>query len=164
MGIQSLLRFRLRKTPHQVDDTIRSLVNDSYDHVSAFRAVLDNAGIDPAGIISRNDLLRLPIMLREDLLWHQQPQHTRRGVDLSRCYTSQTSGTSGIALTVYMSRPEAFYRKLLLLRAMLHHARLALPFEIVEIGTGEVGLADRRRMRALDPIRVIRIPRSLPAS
>lgn len=163
MRIQSLSRFRLRKKSHHVDETIRNLVSYSYDHVEAFRAALDSAGIDPTGIMSRNDLSLLPIMLREDFVWHQQPQYTRQGVDLSSCYTSQTSGTSGMALTIYMSQAEALYRKLLLLRAMLHHVRLVLPFEIVEIGTGEAGLVARRRMRALDPIRVIRIPRSLPA-
>jgi len=44
---------------------------------------------------------------------------------------------------------------------MLHHVRFVLPFEIVEVGAGEVGIDDRRHARALDPIRVIRIPRSL---
>lgn len=160
--MQDLSRFRLRKTPQHVDEAIRSLVGHSYDHVAAFRAVLDNAGVDPVDIESRNDLWRIPIMLRENFLSYQRSQYTRQGVDLTRCYTGQTSGTSGISLAVYMSQAEAFYRKLLLLRAMLHHVRLVLPFEIVEIGTGEVGLVGRRRMRTQDPIRVIRIPRSLP--
>ena len=80
---------------------------------------------------------------------------------MSRCYTSQTSGTSGTSLSVTMSQTEAFYRKLLLLRAIYRNMQRKLPLTVVEIGTGEVGIEKRRGLRWMDPVRVVRIPRSV---
>jgi len=162
MMIHDLSRFRLRKKPHHVDTAIRSLVRSSYEDVACFRSRLDAAGILPGDIGTRYELMRLPPSSREDLPLNGTSEYLRRGVSVSHCYTSQTSGTSGTSLMVTMSQAEAFYRKLLLLRAIYRNTRRRLPLTIVEIGTGEVGIEKRRDLRWIDPVRVIRIPRSLP--
>ena len=60
-----------------------------------------------------------------------------------------------------MSRSEAAYRKLVLFNAIRRNVRFALPFRIVELGTGAIGITTRRQARQLDPVQVCHISRTL---
>ena len=162
MRVQDLSRFRLDKSVRHQHAALRDLVTSAFQNVTTYREKLIVAGIDPMAGDTWTELSQLPVTERKDFLQRGRQEYTQAGVNLDRCHKSTTSGTSGISLTVYMSRTEAFYRKLLLFRAMLQNVRFTLPFVIVEVGSGEVGLAERRNGRFLNPVQVIRIPRSLP--
>ena len=157
-----LRRFAVRKSLASIDAALRCLVRTAYRTVPLVQARLDSVGIDPLSIRSRTDLRALPIVCREDYVSRPLSASLRRGADPACCYKSSTSGTTGVPLDVYMSHAEAAYRKLVLFNAIRRNTKASLPFRIVEVGTGEVGIAMRRRVRRLDPIRVTRIPRSLP--
>ncbi len=157
-------RFLVHKSPSMIDASLRSVVRSAYRNVSRFRAALDAAGVSPEAVRTRADLRRLPMSSRNEYSECAASAYTRRNVDLSRCYKSSTTGTTGVVLNVYMSRSEAAYRKLVLFNAMRKNIRLTLPFRIAEIGTGALGMASRRKARRLDPVSVCHIPRILRPS
>lgn len=160
--IERYARFLVRKSPAAINAALRSIVRSAYANVSHFRTGLDALGIVPEAIRSRVDLPRLPMSSRDEFAGHPTSGYTHRNADLSRCHKSSTNGTTGVPLNVYMSRSEAAYRKLVLFNAIRRNIHLRLPFRIVEVGTGAIGITTRRQMRRLDPVRVCHISRTLP--
>ena len=142
--IHRLRRFRTNKRHRIVDRVITALVRDAYSNVPMFRERLDSSGIDPSLIRTAADLRNLPTTSRAEYLAGGRMRSLRRGTDLTRCHTCQTSGTTGTPLTVYMNRYEALYRRFLLFPALRRNARLSVPFSIVEVGTSPVTVAVHR--------------------
>lgn len=155
-------RFLVHKSPAAIDAALRSIIHSAYAEVSHFRDKLDAVDITPEAIQSRRDLPSLPMTSRDEFLDSPASEYTNRNADLSRCYKSSTSGTTGIPLDIYMSRSEAAYRKLVLFTGIRRNVRCSLPFRIVEVGTGEIGITRRRQARRFDPVPVYHIARALP--
>jgi len=162
MTFDKYARFLVHKSPAAIDAALCSIIHSAYAEVSRFRDKLDAVGIAPDAIQSRRDLPNLPMTSRDEFLDRPTPEYTNRNADLSRCCKSSTSGTTGIPLDIYMSRSEAAYRKLVLLSGMRRNVRFSLPFRIVEVGTGEIGITRRRQARRFDPVPVYHIARALP--
>ncbi|MCX6095050.1 MAG: AMP-binding protein, partial [Candidatus Bipolaricaulota bacterium] len=81
--------------------------------------------------------------------------------DPKRCVRVGTSGSTGLPLNVYMSRPESLYRRLLLWRAWGFLVPLRLPLTVVDIGSWvEADTAIRIDRRG--PVRVVRVSIALP--
>jgi phenylacetate-CoA ligase len=162
--IACLNRFGLRKSQRSIDGTLRCLVGDAYRSVPLVRQRLDEAGVSPRDVRGVSDLVRLPISSRHEILTSPVSASLRRGTDPLRCQTTATSGTSGLPLTVYMSGPEAAYRRLLLFRALRRAVRLSLPFSIAEVGAGSYRLLCHRGdiSQRVGLVRVSRIDRTLP--
>lgn len=163
MAFAKYSRFLVHKSSATIDAALRSVIRSAYSNVSRFRAALDAAGIVPEAIQSQADLRRLPMSSRDEFSGCSISTYTHRDVDLSQCRKSITSGSTGVPLDVYMSQSEAAYRKLILLNAIHKNIRRALPFRIVEVGTGgAVGITTRRKARRFYPVNVCHISRTLP--
>lgn len=162
MALERFARFWVHKSPAIIDAALRDIIRSAYDDVSLFREKLDAIGITPNAVRSRRDLQKLPITSSDKFRDCPTSEYTNRDVDLSRCHKSSTSGTMGVPLYVYMSRSEGAYRKLVLFDAIRRNIHLSLPFRIVEVGTGAIGITARRQARQLDPVHVCHISRTLP--
>ena len=162
MTFDKYARFLVHKSPAAIDAALRSVIHSAYRDVSLFRQKLDAVGISPNVVQSRSDLQDLPIASSDKFRDCPTSEYTNRNTDLSRCHKSSTSDTTGVPLYVYMSRSEAAYRKLVLFNAIRRNIHLRLPFRIVEVGTGSIGITARRQTRRLDPVRVCHISRTLP--
>ena len=162
MTFDKYARFLIHKSSAAIDAALRSIIRSAYADVSHFRCKFDIVNITPDAIQSRRDLQRLPMTSRDQFLYRPASEYTNRNADLSRRHKSSTSGTTGIPLDIYMSPSEAAYRKLVLFHAMRRNVHFALPFRIVEVGTGLIGITRRRQARRFDPLQVHHIARSLP--
>ncbi|MFC2081639.1 phenylacetate--CoA ligase family protein [Candidatus Bipolaricaulota bacterium] len=161
---ERLLRFATPKSQRLIDAACRGIVADAYRNVPLFRRRLDAVGVSPTAIRVAGDLSLIPPSERRDILGARRADSLRRGVNPSACRTCGTSGTTGAPLTIYMSRSEALYRKVLLFRAIARSARLSLPFTIAEVGTGIIRLGSYRGdlAQGLRLVRVTKILRTLP--
>lgn len=86
--------------------------------VPLYRRLYREAGVDPAGVASVEDLRRLPVV---DHVWYRrQPLEDRlmTGIDPKRCRLRRTSGSSGVPLTVHCTQREILRRQ-----AVWHHVR-----------------------------------------
>lgn len=162
MAFDAYARFLVHKSSAAIDAALRSIIHSAFANVSGCHSRLASAGIAPQMIRSRKDLERVPVMSRDEFVDRAASEYTHRSANLSRCYKSSTSGTTGVQLEIYMSRSEATYRKVVLFSAMRRNVRLSLPFRIAEVGTGAIGIKRRRQTRALDPVQVCHISPALP--
>ena len=157
-------RFRVGKSQTGIDRSLRLSIRDAYRHVPVYRRLMDAAAVSPEDVRSSRDLERLPIVSKEDLCRPMAVDDVlRRGTRPDRCERVTTSGASGIPFSIYMSKLEAYYRRLLLLLAWKRVARLAFPCTVVELAAGvenESGFEIRR----WGAVRVVRIYAGLPAS
>lgn len=127
-------RFRLGKTPRDVDRAIRYLVRDAATHVPFYRSIYTAAGIASRTVRGVDDLPRLPIATKEALLSATDGGWLRRGTDPQRCFKSSTSGTTGMILTAHLSRSEMYYRRMTLVLAIGKNVRLRFPLTIANVG------------------------------
>ncbi len=137
-------------------------MRDAYAHVTAFRERMNAAGISPAAIRGAADLAFLPPSGRGETAAVRPADLLRSGIRPAACRRAQTSGTTGDPLDIFMSPPEAFYRRILLLRAIRRNVRLPLPFTVVEVGAGAVRVSRLGSAQNLWLARVVRISRLLP--
>jgi len=157
-------RFKLNKTRHDVDAALRRLVGDAYAHVALFRNRMDDAGVRPDALQAVADLERLPATNRQTLASTHRADFLRTGTDPATCRRARTSGTTGTPIDVFMSPVEAFYRRVLLLKAIRRNTRLPFRFTIAEVGTGGVRAERDGAGQASFVARVVRISRLTPVA
>lgn len=85
---------------------LRKLVAHAYAHVPYYRRLLDEAGVRPESIRTIDDIRSLPITSRRDRQQTPREELTARNRNLSRCYSSRTSGATGIPLEIVGNRAD----------------------------------------------------------
>ena len=104
--VSTLLKLRMheRRSPESIsrlqERKLIALVRHAYDRVPFYRRLFESANIEPADVRSLDDLKRLPIVSKDDLLAQPPGDTLAGGVDPDRCARSSSSGTSGAPLTV----------------------------------------------------------------
>ncbi|MFC2081642.1 phenylacetate--CoA ligase family protein [Candidatus Bipolaricaulota bacterium] len=157
-----LLRFELHKSTPHVDRALTCLVRNALRHVHGYRTILDEAHQADASVRGVEDLGRLPIVLKETLFRRFDLRDTlRRGTDPKRCVRTGTSGSTGLPLTVFMSRSEAHFRRALLLGAWRRAAPLRFPLTVADLGSLE-WKDDAATVRRRGPVKIVRISIMLP--
>ena len=152
-----LERFRLRKGPQEIASALRSAIQTASRSVPAYRRLLAEVNVSADDIRTPEDLPSLPILSKENLFRTATlADALRQGTNPRRCIAVGTSGSTGLPLTVYMSRAETLYRRLLLVRAWRRVCRLPLGSSIVDLGSWlENGEASKTHIRG--PFRIVRV-------
>jgi len=157
LSFAQIERFRLRKTPEQVDTALRMLLRDSSSRVPSIQRRLEQAGIAPYSIQTSKDLVRLPVNNRASFDPTHIASYLRKGTNVHRCHVCTTSGTTGQQFAVYMSRSEAFYRRLMLFRAIRENTKLDFSFSIAGVGLDTTIPLETRRFGVGRVIRLSRL-------
>ncbi|MGB2984225.1 MAG: AMP-binding protein [Candidatus Bipolaricaulia bacterium] len=155
-------RFEVGKSQADIDSVLRSIVRDAYRHVPVYRRLMEAAAVSPEDVRSSRDLSRLPIVSKEDLYRPQSLDEVlHRRISPDRCVRVTTSGSSGLPFSIYMSKLEAHYRRLLLLFAWRRVTRLSFPCTVAELVPGAV-YGSGFEVRRWSAIRVVRVYAGLP--
>ena len=85
-------RYQLRR--------VRRLVAHAYEHVPLYRERYRSAGVRPGDLRALEDLSRFPTVTKRDLLDAWPDGCLARGLDMSRCLVSRSSGSTGEILSV----------------------------------------------------------------
>jgi len=80
---------------------IRALVKHCYDHVPYYRSLFKEAALRPEDVKSIDDLDKIPSTSKNDIRNAPLTEITASNIDLSECWTSRTSGTTGIPMSIY---------------------------------------------------------------
>ena len=78
---------------------LRRIVRLAYEHVPYYRRRFDEHGVSPVDIQSEQDLVRLPLLTREDIVQNFDDL-VARNVDRRKLVLGHTSGTTGSPLEV----------------------------------------------------------------
>ncbi|MEM3658731.1 MAG: hypothetical protein QXQ66_10020, partial [Candidatus Hadarchaeum sp.] len=84
-------------------ERLKAIIKHAYENVPYYRRIFDERNLKPYDIKSKNDLAKLPLLTRRDLVENSELLKSR---DFSRyCPTpSFTSGSTGEPVTVWLSR------------------------------------------------------------
>lgn len=85
---------------------LQRLVRHAASEVAFYRRLYADAGVRAAEIASVGDLLRLPVVRREDIQPLPEEDLVARGTDPSRCIRTRTSGSTGVPLEILSSRTD----------------------------------------------------------
>ncbi len=98
---------------------LRSVIRHAYENVPYYRSLFSSVGLSPEDIRTVEDLKHIPITTKDDLSNADLERITAKGTDLSSCITTNTSGTTGKSLTIYLTKDEERTRRLVLFRTLL---------------------------------------------
>ncbi|MBN1136646.1 MAG: phenylacetate--CoA ligase family protein [Anaerolineae bacterium] len=100
---------------------MRRLVRHAYDKVPYYRRLFDSVAVKPEDITEVEDLARLPVTSKEDLVGLRQEEILAQVIDHDRCRKAMTSGSTGVPLTIVHRRQDLTKMNLGWLRAYLAH-------------------------------------------
>lgn len=115
---------RLRRTQYDTPEAIQSrqwealrgIARHAHDTVPFYRRRFREAGLHPEDLRSREDLRQLPVLTKQDILAHGSEllsdQHERAAL-----YRKQTSGSTGVPLTIFVDQESLQFKRACTLRA-----------------------------------------------
>ena len=98
---------------------LRRIIKHAYENVPFYHQKFRSAGIKPDDIKSVEDLSKVPFTTKQEIRDNFPDGVIARGVNLNRCTTARTTGSSGMPLTVVCSIKDDDYEKALALRPNL---------------------------------------------
>jgi phenylacetate-CoA ligase len=159
--IGSWIRFLPRKNKKDVDRSIRYIVSSAYKNVPFYRKSFNRAGVDPLSIRGVDDLPRLPIVTRLDLMAGGPAEYLRRGLSPEQLNIRHTTGTTGTPMIIHKNRMEEAFRKITTIDAYRRNVSLTWPLVFVDVGPerkdGVTEIVTR-----LGPMTIIRLFRIMP--
>lgn len=96
-----------------------SLINHAYENVPYYRALFTSAGVKPADIKGVEDLQKIPTTSKLRLQSLTMDEILSRVVDITRCASDVTSGSTGIPLRVYFTKDDYIIRSLMFIRTFM---------------------------------------------
>lgn len=92
------------KLDHLIRKRLRNVLASAYRHIPYYREMMRKIDYNPIqDYRGPEDLLLFPITTKQILKHKGTAAFTKPGIDLSRCYSETTSGSTGIPLTVYQA-------------------------------------------------------------
>ena len=86
---------------------LREVLISAYKHVPYYRRLMNSIGYNPEiDFRGPGDLFHFPVTTKADLKRNDLKSFIKAGVDLARCFSDSTSGSTGIPLTVYRDHYE----------------------------------------------------------
>ena len=101
------VKFPRKSLNNLIYKRLKAVLVSAYQHVPYYREVMQSVGYDPTKDYSGpEDISILPITTKETIKKIGIKAFLREGIDLNRCFSEDTSGCSGIPLTVYRGHYE----------------------------------------------------------
>ncbi len=100
--------FSFKRRPYQSREQVRAyqfrqlqkLIDFAYQQVALYREKYDRAGVEPRDLRALDDLKHFPTVNKSEVLAAYPQGALARGLDLSRCLVSKSSGSTGQVLNV----------------------------------------------------------------
>lgn len=159
--IREWTRFLPRKSRQDVDNCVRHIIAHAFEHVPFYRRVYQHAGVDPAHVRRAEDLPRLPLISRLDLMSGGPADYLRGDIAPERLTIRHTTGTTGTPVAVHMNKMEEAFRRFTLMDCYRRNTGLTLPMVLVDVGCERKDHATKV-MKRMGPVTIVRLFRTLP--
>ena len=100
---------------------LRAMVKHAYENTEFYHRKFKDAGIRPEDIKTVEDLEKVPFTTKEELRVHSLGSILAKGVDLSQCLVTETSGSTGIPTKVVYDVGANDYSKAVNLRSHIEN-------------------------------------------
>lgn len=98
---------------------LQKMVRHAYDHVPYYRRLFDSEGITPDDIRSAQDLIKIPVLTKDDIRNNYPKEIIARGTDIDKSGVSSTTGTTGQKLHIVYDNQALDYSSALAYYAFL---------------------------------------------
>jgi len=98
---------------------LKGIIKHAYENVPLYHRKFDSVGIKPEDIKAVEDLQKIPITSKEEIRDNFPEGVIARGINISKCWTPRTGGSTGIPLTVVYDKKAENYEKAVALRPNL---------------------------------------------
>jgi phenylacetate-CoA ligase len=159
--ISKWTRLLPRKRKKDVDRSVRYIVSSAYKNVPFYRQLFSQAGIDPLSVRGVDDLPKLPITTRLDLMAGGPTQYLRQGISPEQLIIRHTTGTTGTPVIIHKNRMEEAFRKLTIIDAYRRNVSLTCPMTLVDVGP-ERKDSSTEIFKRMGPITIVRLFRVMP--
>ena len=85
---------------------LRALINHAYHNVIFYRNLLDSVGVKPQDIKTVHDLQKIPTNTKETIRRNYPDNIVAKGVDITKCHTRSTTGSTGMPLKIHLNSME----------------------------------------------------------
>ncbi len=111
-ALQAELNWRLSGTGLRElqERKLRRLVGHAYAHVPYYRELFQAHGLTPDDIGTLDDLAKIPISRKPDLLASGTAGRVAQGTQVERCIPVRTNGSSGQPIVTYITPAERAWR------------------------------------------------------
>ena len=93
---EELMKLQSRK--------LRTMVKHSYDNVPYYHSLFREAKLRPDDVKTTEDLDKIPISKKQDIVVLPLEETVAKNIDLSNCLTRRTSGSTGTPMAVYWEK------------------------------------------------------------
>ena len=100
---------------------LRKLLFHAYENVQLYRALYDDMGFHPKDFRSLSDLNKIPILSKERLKAAGPQEVVAQGIEVGKCTSVKTSGSTGIPLQIYLGPAEEQWHRAVALRILFEH-------------------------------------------
>jgi phenylacetate-CoA ligase len=100
---------------------LRSMVKHAYENTEFYHNKFKKAGIHPDDIRTLNDLKRIPFTTKEELRQQKLESRVSKGLNLSQCLVTETSGSTGIPLKIVYDEAADDFSKAVNLRSHIEN-------------------------------------------
>jgi phenylacetate-CoA ligase len=101
------------------DSKLRRLVAHAWEHVPYYQSLFRSAGLSPGDIRTVEDLKLIPITTKGDIKKTGIEKAVAAGVSMEACHHVNTSGSTGIPFTVYLTPRDLCVRRMVEFRSLL---------------------------------------------
>lgn len=98
---------------------LKTIVKYAYKNIPLYHEKLKNAGVRPEEIKTVEDLVKLPYTTKSEIQANFPDKVVAKHVDINKCWTPRTSGSTGIPLTVVYDEAAEDFEKATALRPNL---------------------------------------------
>lgn len=137
-----LTRFNKKKMQDFRDKSLRKIIRYAYN-VPIYQKKYHALGIKPDDIKGINDIVKLPLITKKDIIENFPDGVIPVGYDKSKGYVASTSGSSGKPVSIYLDFPTLSTGVLLFTRNGLFYNYNIRKVKIASIGTFLEGRIDR---------------------
>lgn len=109
------------KIRRKQEEKLGKLLIHAYTNVRLYRKLYDQAGFRPEDFRSLDDLKKIPVLRKRELKEARPEEIVAHGVELSRCETVKTSGSSGTPLRIYLGPYEERWQRAVAWRILFEH-------------------------------------------
>jgi phenylacetate-CoA ligase len=114
-------RWSQEKVRRRQEERLGKLLSHAYANVPLYRKLYDEAGFHPSDFRSLDDLTKIPVLQKKRLQGSRPDEVVAQDVDLSRCTTVTTSGSTGSPLKVYLGPWEQHWQRSTAWRILFEH-------------------------------------------
>ena len=100
---------------------LRALIKHAYENTEFYHRKFKDAGVRPEDIRGVDDLKKVPFTTKAELRKHSTGSMLAKGVDLSKCFVTETSGSTGIPTKVVYDEAADDFSKAVNLRSHIEN-------------------------------------------